>query len=118
MQGITFRHGDVFGIAAIGITPHHRAPHAELFVAGTAIEAVAAAQDVMHADAVAHLDRCYLLAHLFNHTRDLVPQRPGQWSHRRFSRSIVDVGVTNARSPNAHQHIVIADRGHWDFLHL
>jgi hypothetical protein len=72
----------------------------------------------MHTDALTSLDGRDLVAYLFNHTRDLMPERPGQWLHGRFARSIVDVTVANACSPNVHQNIAFTDHRHRDVLHL
>jgi hypothetical protein len=72
----------------------------------------------MHTNAVTNLDGRNVTAYLFNDTRDLVPQRPGQWLHGRFARSIVYIAVANACSPHAHQNITFANCGYRDLLHL
>src|SRR4051812_9412393 len=77
-DSIAGRHGDILGVAAIDVAAHHASLDAELLVARTAIVALAAAKHVMDANPVPGLNRRDLLANLFNHTGDLVPQCPWQ----------------------------------------
>src|SRR5437660_10414230 len=81
-----------------------------------AIGALTATQDIMHTDTLTNLDSRHAATYLFNNARNLMPQRPGQWLHRRFARSIVDVAVANACCSNAHQDIAFANSGDRDLL--
>src|SRR5437868_3113958 len=83
-----------------------------------AIGTLTATQDIMHTDAAPNRDSPHAAAYLFNNTRNLMSQRPGQWLHRRFACSIVGVAVADACCPNAHQHITFANGGDRDLLHL
>src|SRR5215470_85643 len=83
-----------------------------------AIGTLTATQDIMHTDAVTNLDSRHAAAYLFNNAGNLMSQRPGQWLHRRFARSIVDIAVANACCSNAYQNIAFANCRDRDLLHL
>ena len=112
------RDDDELGVAAITMFANHRAGGAELLAPLPAIGTFAAGHQVVDADPIALLEAGDLRADMFNAAGDLMSERQRQWIHARFARSIMGIGVADARCLDAHQHFSGAKRRDCDLLQI
>jgi hypothetical protein len=68
-------HDDEFGVTAIAMLADHFGARAKLLVPGAAERALAAGDEVMHADAITGLEILNAGARFFHHASDFMPKR-------------------------------------------